>query len=182
MEEFPDPSGPPYRYEYPLPEQVKAEHRRAEQHFGRKLDYWRSLQTAPAQICVLLAGAWVATEDDYLSGSALVILLVVCGLLQLALGYRVMVLSSAKNKHSNLLKAYGVLAPGTERAALVAESKDFDRMHEVLGKPLSPEEAAPQPTPRKPDQSLYGETPLNGNPYSGVIRLRSPRPLRELDQ
>ena len=151
------------------------------EHFQRKLDHWDGAVTAPAQMCVFLAALWMAFDDDYLPGWVLVLSLVACGVLQLALGCRISVLSRERDKHSNLLKAYGVLAPGTERAVLDAQSKDFDRMHEVLGKPLSPEEPSPQPTPRKPDQTLYDETPRIGNPYSGVIRLSPPRPRRELD-
>ncbi|MFD5088994.1 hypothetical protein ACFWMR_00230 [Amycolatopsis thailandensis] len=182
MEEFPDPSGPPYPYEYPLPEQAEAEHRRAAEYFQRKLEYWESAHTGPAQVCVFLIALWAATDDDYLSGSALVICLIIGIVLQLALSYRVMVLSHEKDKHANLLKAYGVLPPATAKAALATQSKDFDRMHELQGKPLAREETAPQPTPRKPKQSLYDEPPRNGNPYSGVIRLSPPRSRPEIER
>ncbi|MEV7552643.1 hypothetical protein AB0N89_23790 [Amycolatopsis sp. NPDC089917] len=92
---------------------------------------------------MFLAALWAATDDDYLSESALVICLIIG-----------MVLSHEKDKHANLLKAYGVLPPGTAKAVLATQSKYFDRMHELQGKPLAREETAPQQTRLGPPREI----------------------------
>ncbi|MFD5248215.1 hypothetical protein ACFWIW_26995 [Amycolatopsis sp. NPDC058340] len=176
MEEFPDPSGPPYPYKYPLPADAKAEHQRAVRHFRRKHEFWDGLMTASLSVPVAVAGAWFTDADGNLPGSVGVLVVAVGAVLMALIGYRKGVVADERDKHVNLLKTYGVLPHETGESAPAVLHPDFDKIRAQFGIPLPGKEDTSRPIPAATaDDGIPG-----GDPYSGVIRLGPLEPRREI--
>ncbi|UMP07232.1 hypothetical protein [Amycolatopsis sp. EV170708-02-1] len=72
---------------------------------------------ASFSVPMAVAAAWFADADGYLSGSGLLIVVVVNAVLMALIGYRKGELAGKRDKHLNLLKTYGVLPHETDGSA-----------------------------------------------------------------
>ncbi|QXV56874.1 hypothetical protein [Amycolatopsis sp. TNS106] len=177
MEEFPDPSGPPYPYKYPLPAEAKAEHQRAVEYFRRKYAFWDSMMMPSISVGLVAAGVLSEDDEGYLSVPVLLGVLVVTGVLMALIGLRKDALADKRDKHVNLLKTYRVLPHEIDGSASATLPSDFDTNRDHFGAPL-PGKADPCPR-AMPDSTPAIDKIPGENPYNGMIRLSPPKPRPE---